>query len=201
MDIMPQMLAPGKCNSHSVTLLWGSEGPLFPTSGYYRIILELNWHLEGVRIRIAGSTSIMVTSPKNDEHARAALKVLSTPDTLMSLAIGGDHLEVGNEVIRAAISHPVLRPHYSLIEAKRLGQRYFGRKPDLKEAAEIVDEETIMSPAEVKRLTKILRNFAKETEKEVVEKMSKVLLDKAKGTTVEDKVEPMIKEIQKQIGE
>lgn len=201
MDIMPQMLAAGQDISHSVTLLWGSEGPLFPTSGYYRIILELKWKLEGVQIRIAGSTSIMVTSPKNDEHARAALKIMSTPDTLLSLAIGGDHLKVGNEVIRAAISHPVLKPHYSLIEAKRVGQRYFNRKPNLKEAAEIVDEETVMSPAEVKRLAKILRNFANETEKKVVEKMSKVLLDKAKGTTVEDKVEHIIKEVQKQIGE
>lgn len=201
LDIMPQTLAPGKCNSHSVTLLWGSEGPLFPTSGYYRIILELKWNLEGVQIRLAGSTGIMVTAPTDDEHARAALKVLSTPDTLLSLAIGGDHLEIGNEVIRAAIGHPVLKPHYSLIEAKRVGQRYFNRKPDLKEAADIVDEETVMSPAEVKRLAKILRNFANETDKDVVEKISKVLLEKAKGTAVEDKVEPMIKEIKKQIGE
>lgn len=195
MDTMPQTLDPGECLSHSMTLLWGSKGPLFPTSGYYRIITELKWHLEGVQIRIAGSTSIMVTSPKNNEHARAALKILSTPDTLLSLAIGGDHLEVGNEVIRAAISHPVLRPHYSLIEAKRVGQRYFNRKPNLKEAAEIVDEETVMSPAEVKRLAKILRNFANETDNDVVEKMSKVLVEKAKGTVVENIVGSMIKEI------
>jgi len=200
MDIMPQTLKAGESISHSVTLLWGTQGPLFPTSGYYRIILELNWHLEGVQIRIAGSTSIMVTSPTDDDHARAALKVLSTPDTLLSLAIGGDHLEVGNEVIRTAISHPVLKPHYSLIEAKRIGQRYFDRKPDLKEASGLVDEETVMSPTEVKRFAKIIRNFANETEKEVVEKISKVLLDKAKGTTVENIVEPMINDIQKHIG-
>ncbi|UCH92624.1 MAG: hypothetical protein JSV88_20330 [Candidatus Aminicenantes bacterium] len=198
MDIMPQTLSPGESINHSVTLLWGTEGPLFPTSGYYRIIIEINWYLEGLRMRIAGSTSVMITSPTDDEHARAALKVLSTPDTLLSLAIGGDHFEVGNEIIRAAISHPVLRHHYSLIEAKRVGQRYFNRKPNLKEAADIVNEETVMSPAEVKRLAKILRNFANETDKDVVEKMSKVLLDKAKGTTVEDMVEPMIKEIQEQ---
>ena len=141
----------------------------------------------------------MVTSPTDDAHARAALKVLSTPDTLLSLAIGGDHLEVGNEVIRAAISHPVLRPHYSLIEAKRIGQRYFDRKPDLKEAAVLVDEKTVMSPAEVKRFAKILRNFANETDTDVVEKMSKIILDKAKGTTVENIVEPMIKKIQEPV--
>jgi hypothetical protein len=117
----------------------------------------------------------------------------------LSLAIGGDHLEVGNKAIQAAVGHPVLKPHYSLIEAKRLGQRYFDRKPDLKEALNIVYEETIMSPAEVKRLAKILRNFANETDKDVVKKMSEVLLDKAKGTTVENKVGPMIKDIQNQM--
>jgi hypothetical protein len=199
MDIMPQTLKAGESISHSVTLLWGTQGPLFPTSGYYRIILELNWHLEGMQIRIAGSTGIMVTSPTDDAHAKAALKILSTQDALMAIAVGGDHLENGYNIIRNAINHPVLKPHYNLIEAKRVGQRFLKRKPDLKKAAEIVDEETVMSPAEVIRLTKILRNFANETDKEVVERMSAVLLEKSRGTTVENLVEPMIREIQKKI--
>jgi hypothetical protein len=194
-DVMPQELPPGESISHSATLLWGTEGPLFPTSGYYRIILELNWHLEGVRIRIAGSAGVMVTPPKDDEHARAALKIFSTPDTILALAVGGDHIEAGNEVIRMAINHPVLKPHYDLVEAKRVGQRFFKRKPNLKETFEMVDEGTVMSPAEVLRFTKILRDFAGETEKEVVEKMSMLLLSKAKGTTVEDMVGNIIKEI------
>jgi hypothetical protein len=115
------------------------------------------------------------------------------------LTIGGDHMKKGYDVIRTAINHPALRPHFNLMEAKRVGQRYFGRKPSLKETSDIVDEDTVMSPAEVIRLTKILGNFARETEKEVVEKMSKTLLFKAKEVAVEDKVEPMIEEIQKQL--
>lgn len=198
-DVMPQTLPPDECMSHSVTLLWGTEGPLFPTSGYYRIVLELNWHLEGVRTRIFGSTSVMITPPKDDEHARAVLKIFSTPDTLLALTIGGDHMKKGYDVIRTAINHPALRPHFNLMEAKRVGQRYFGRKPSLKETADIVDEDTVMSPAEVIRLTKILGNFARETEKEVVEKMSKTLLFKAKEVAVEDKVVTMLKEIQEQL--
>ncbi len=199
MDVMPQTLAPGESISHSVTLLWGTQGPLFPTSGYYRIILELNWYLEGVRMRIAGSTSIMVTSPKDDEHARAALKILSTPESLLALAIGGDHLETGHDVIRAAIKNPVLKPHYDLVEAKRVGQRFLKRKPDLKKAADMVDEETVMSPTEVIRFAKILCNFAKETKKEIVEKILATLRLKAKKLGVEADLETILKEIPEQL--
>ncbi len=194
-DVMPRELPPGESISHSATLLWGTEGPLFPTSGFYRIVLELNWHLEGVRIRISGSTGVMVTPPKDDEHAKAALKIFSNPETLLALAVGGDHLETGNEVIRTAISNRVLKSHYDLVEAKRVGQRFIKRKPNLKETAGIVNKDTVMSPTEVIRLTKILGNFAKETEKEVVEKMSKLLLNKAKGTTVEEKVQEVINDL------
>jgi hypothetical protein len=195
-DVMARELPPGESISHSATLLWGTEGPLFPTSGFYRIILELNWYLEGVRIRISGSAGVMVTPPKDDEHARAALRIFSNPDVLLALAIGGDHIEVGNEVIRNAINHPVLKPHYELMEAKRVGQRFFKRKPSLKETMVMVDESTVMSPTEVIRMAKILRDFAKETEKEVVKKMKKLLVIKAKGTTVEEEVKKILKEVQ-----
>jgi hypothetical protein len=197
-DVMARELPPGESISHSATLLWGTEGPLFPTSGFYRIILDLNWYLEGVRIHISGSAGVMVTPPKDDVHASAALRIFSNPDVLLALAIGGDHIEVGNEVIRNAINHPVLKPHYDLMEAKRVGQRFFKRKPSLKETVGMVDENTVMSPTEVIRMVKILRDFARETEKEVVEKMSKLLLNNAKGTTAEDEVIKILKEVQEQ---
>jgi hypothetical protein len=196
LDIMPQVLKPGQSISHSITMLWGTRGPLFPTSGYYRIVIELSWYLEGVRTLVSGTDSVMVTPPKDDEHARAALRIFSTHDALMAIAIGGDHLEAGYEVIRNAISHPVLKPHYKLIEAKRVGQRYFTRQPNLEETAKMVDEKTVMSPTEVIRLTKILGNFAKETEKKVVDMMSNTLLKKAKEVGVEEEVGKRIKEIQ-----
>ena len=198
MDIMPQELDATQTISHSVTLLWGTEGPLFPTSGFYRIIIEINWYQEGVRFHLNGSTSVMITSPVDEGHAKAALKILSTQDALMAIAIGGDHLETGHEVIRNAINHPALKPHFDLIEAKRIGQRFFTRKPDLEKAADMINEDTVMSPTELVRFTKILRTFAKETGKTVVEKMSKTLLKKARDLAVEDKVDSMIKEIQYQ---
>jgi hypothetical protein len=196
-DVLSQDLQPGQSIAHSATLLWGTEGPLFPTSGFYRVILELNWYLEGVRFRIAGSDGVMVTPPKDNTHARAALKIFSTPNVLLALAIGGDHNEEGYEVIRNAMNHAVLKPHYDLVEAKRVGQNYFReREPKLKDTADIVNEDTVMSPTEVIRLTKILKSSAKETEKDVVKKMSNLLLTKSKGTTVEKIVGDMINEIQ-----
>ncbi|MCX6583874.1 MAG: hypothetical protein NT166_27170 [Candidatus Aminicenantes bacterium] len=191
-EIMPKELEAGKSISHSVTLLWGTQGPLFLTSGYYRIVIELNWHIEGVMVRVSGSTSIMVTPPKDDEQSRAALKIFSTPEAFLALSIGGDHLEEGFDAIHAAAAHPVLMHHYKLFEAKRSGQRFFKRKPDLKQTAEMIDEHTVMAPAEVIRLAKVLRNFVRETEKEVVEKMASILMSKAKEVGVEDKVEAMI---------
>ena len=63
----------------------------------------------------------MVTPPVDDAHAEAALKVLTTPDALLTLALGGDHLDEGIEAIQAALDNPVLRPHFAYIEAKRVG--------------------------------------------------------------------------------
>jgi len=187
-EIKTQELEAGEKINHSVTLLWGTHGPLFLTSGYYRVIIELNWHIDGVMVRVSGSAGIMITPPKDDEQARAALKIFSTPEAFLALSIGGDHLEEGYDAINNAVRHPVLKHHYKLSAAKRSGQRFFKRKPDLKEAVEMIDEETVMSPAELIRFAKILRNFAKETEKEVVEKMSAILLSKAKELDVEEEV-------------
>jgi hypothetical protein len=198
-DLMPKPLPAGGSIPYSATMLWGMEGPFFPTSGYYRIILELNWRTQGMQMRISGNTGVMVTPPKDEKHARAALKIFSTPETLLALAIGGDHLKKGYDAIHTAINNPVLKPHYNLVEAKRVSQRFFDRKPDLKKAADIVDEKTVMSPREVIRLTKILKSFTKETQKEAIEKMSKLLLTKAKEVGVEDEVGTIIKEIQAQM--
>jgi aspartyl-tRNA synthetase len=44
-----------------------------------------------------------------------------------------------------------LRPHYAHIEAKRLAQRFGDRKPDLKAAAELIDSDTVMTSAEIKK--------------------------------------------------
>jgi len=87
----------------------------------------------------------------------AARKVLATPDALLTLALGGDHLENGIEAINAALKNPVLRPHFAYVEAKRLAQRFGNRKGDLKAAASLIDAATVMSPAEFRKAAQIIK--------------------------------------------
>ncbi|MCP4157089.1 MAG: hypothetical protein GY757_55775, partial [bacterium] len=191
-DFRLQELQPGETIQHSVTLLWGTNGPLFPTCGHYRIIIDLTWDLEGTEVNVSGFTSIMVLAPKDEDQARAALKIFSTPESLLTLAIGGDHIETGNRAFHAALHNKELKPHFSLVEAKRLGQRFYDRAPNLKETAKLIDKKTIMSRAEVIRLAKIVAYFAKETDKKVLEKMLDVILFNAKKMGVEDNVRKVL---------
>jgi len=72
------------------------------------------------------------------------------------LAIGGDHLQDGIDAVHAALDSPVLRPHFEVIEAKRVGRRFGRRKADPKAAAELIDAKTVMSGSEVGKIAKIL---------------------------------------------
>jgi hypothetical protein len=188
-DIKLEELPPGEIRTHSLTLLWGTQGPLFPTSGYYRIFLDFSWDMERTRVCISGNTSVMVSPPKDDKHAWAAQKILSTPDILLSLAIGGDHLSEGNEAIQAALNNEELKKHYKIFEAKRVGQRFFNRKPNLEETFTLIQKDTVMSGAEVIRLLKILRDSAKETGKETIIEMLDIIWQKAKEAGVEKEVQ------------
>jgi hypothetical protein len=98
-----------------------------------------------------GEASIVVSAAVDKDHAEAALKVLSTPDTLLTLVLGGDHIRDGIEAIHAALENPILRPHYAYIEAKRLAERFGRRKPNLKAAADLIDDTTITSPLKSKK--------------------------------------------------
>jgi hypothetical protein len=121
-------------------------------AGAYTIRVEARWELNGVEVGVAGTATLMVTSAENESHAEAALAVLSTPDTLLTLVLGGDHLREGIAAIQIALKDPILRPHYSHVEAKRLATRFGRRKADLKAAAELIDDKAVMSPAEIRRV-------------------------------------------------
>lgn len=85
-----------------------------------------------------------------------ALRILSTPDALLTLVLGGDHLTEGIAAIQAALDEPVLRPHYAYIEAKRIGRRFQNRKPDYKEAAKLMEDATVLSPQEAEKAAKMM---------------------------------------------
>lgn len=150
-DIPMATLNPGASIRHSITLLRGAQGALFPMPGAHQIIVEVHWDSGGVEAVVTGMANILVSSTVNEAHAQAALKILSTPDTLLTLAIGGDHLPEGIEAIQTALDNPVLRPHYAYIEAKRVGERFGKRKANLKAAAELISDSTVMSSAEIKK--------------------------------------------------
>jgi hypothetical protein len=184
-DFRLKELPAGEQMNHSITLLWGTQGPLFPASGFYRIIIELRWDYEGAEVRATGRTNIMVRPPEDDEQASAALKIFSTPNSLLALAIGGDHIKKKYEAFDEALQHKHLKPHYALVEAKRLGQFHKHRPPNLEDTAKIIKKDTVMSRAEILRLAKIIiyfeeknkKELEKATIKEALTKLVKILLE------------------------
>src|SRR5262249_46659879 len=84
----------------------------------------------------------------------AALRILSTPDTLFSIAIGGDHLIEGNKAIDFAMRNPILRPHFAIIRAKLhlIGPR----EVKVDEACALIDDKVIMSFDEIDSISQLL---------------------------------------------
>lgn len=189
-EIDLQMLQPGQSLRHSLTLLRGFQGALFPSPGIYQMQVDVTWEVNSYSIRASGETTVMVTPPVDEDHAKAAMQVLSTPDTLLTLAIGGDHLQDGIEAIQAALNNPVLRPHFAYIEAKRLAQRFGQRKADLSAVAQLIDDATIMSPAEIKRAAMLAKsNGAESTTREP---LAEILKSKMKGIDISDEIKDMV---------
>jgi hypothetical protein len=183
-------LKPNESIRHSLTLLRGAQGALFPTPGIYQITVEVHWERETVELVVSGETVVMVSTPVDEAHTQAALKILSTPDTLLVLALGGDHLTAGIEAIQTATKNPVLRPHYAYIEAKRLGERFGKRKANLQAASELIDDSTVMSPAEIKRAAGLVK--AESAESEPRKRIGKVLKSKTRNLNVGDDIKELV---------
>jgi hypothetical protein len=150
----------------------------------------LTWDAGGFLVQLSGETSVMVTPPLDEDHARAALKVLTTPNALVTLVLGGDHLTDGIEAIQAGVKNPVLKPHFAYIEAKRLAQRFGERKANLKAAAELITDETVMSPGEIKKAAKLIKTEG--TDKVAGKSIAKVLRSKVKPLDASDEVKVMV---------
>lgn len=150
-------LSPQERISDSLTLLRGPQGALFAQPGAHRIIVEVHWDTIGLEASVTGHTDVMVTSAVDTAHAEAALKVLSTPDALLTLVLGGDHLPEGIQAIETALDNATLKPHFAYIQAKRVGRRFGKRKANLREAARLIDQSTVMSPAEIARAAEMVK--------------------------------------------
>ncbi len=143
-----------------MTLLRGADGALFPMPGPYSIGVQGEWEVDGVPFRVAGEAYVMVLAALDQAHAEAALQIISTPDVLLTVAIGGDHLEEGIVAISVALANDVLRPHFAYIEAKRLASPFQRRSPDLGRAADLIDASTVMSAAELEKAARLLEAAA-----------------------------------------
>lgn len=146
-------LAPGESIGYDLTLLRGAEGALFPAGGLYEIIVEVSWEVEEVEAVVAGRASILVTGAESASHAASAHYMLATPDAHLVLALGGEHLEEGIEAIHAALDDAVLRPHYAVIEARRIANldQRGGRKVRA-DVQNLIAADTVMSQSEREKL-------------------------------------------------
>lgn len=166
-DEQLDILKVGKSIQSDLTLLRGKEGALFPNAGMYTIQVILHWDVDGFPVEIKSSATVMVTPVVDEAHAIAAMKTLSTPDLLLTLAFGGDHLKDGVEALHVALKNKTLRPHYSYTESKRIAKPYFKRKADLKKAAEMITTDTVMSKTEVSKAKILFKDLEAPAKKSV----------------------------------
>lgn len=185
-------LAPGSSMEHAVTLLRGPEGALFPSPGAYRVAIEVRWEIGGLQLAVQGEGTVMVTPPVDDRHAAAALRILSTPDAVVTLALGGDHLTEGVAAIQAGLDNDVLRPHYAVVEAKRLGRRFGKRKADIPAASRLLDENAVASHAELKSIAALLE-YAAGAPSDAKAELGQRILRRAKAAGIADEVAAMVK--------
>lgn len=152
-------LKPKESVIKSLTLLRGGDGALFPTTGVSRISFTLRWALPLdkanplPKVVVHGSTTVFVTEAHTAAHAKAAHKVLTTPDTHLVLALGGTHRASGFEAVETAVGDGDLGPHWSVVKAKALakaGKCEYGRQL-LKD-----NQKCVMSDDEKQKLEQLL---------------------------------------------
>jgi hypothetical protein len=151
-DSAYKVLAPGEEAIASITLLRGAEGALFASTGLYNISVEVKWDVEDAVASVVGYTTVLVTGPKDASHAAAAHKLLACPDAHLVLVFGGDHLKDGISAIQAALKDDTLRPHYAVVEARRLATRFEDREPDIDAAKKLVEGNIVVTKSENQKL-------------------------------------------------
>ena len=96
----------------------GGDGALFPISGVSEISVTLRWALPSAgetgllpEAAVQGSTTVFVTGASTASHAKAAHKLLTTPNTHLVLALGGTHFKDGLEAVELGAGNDVLGKH------------------------------------------------------------------------------------------
>jgi hypothetical protein len=145
-------LKPKEAAHSSVTLLRGSQGALFPMAGTYRIKVNAAWEDAGSAVSLSGTTEVQITPAVDDSHRVAAMKLLSTPDTLLAFALGREYLVEGSEAVEIALANEVLRPHFLSIPIKEDALKK-GKEPN----RSLFDADSVLSLSEIIRIVTLLR--------------------------------------------
>lgn len=155
-----EVLKAGASIYADITLLRGSEGALFPSSGLHQVEIDVTWEMDKMPVRVSAQVPIIVTPPVDDSHAKAALATLTAPDLLLTLAFGGDHLDEGVVALQTAMSDKTLAPHFAVVEGKRVGRRFGNRRANPKAAIQCISTDAVMSPSEVWHMATIAKELA-----------------------------------------
>ena len=181
-------LKPGGSMSADITLLRGAEGALFPAPGLHTITVDVAWDMDGMPVRASGTAPTMITPPVDDSHAKAATTTLTSPDLLLTLAIGGDHLDDGISALETAMADKTLAPHFAVVKAKIEGRRFGKRKADPAKAIKAVPKDAVLTPSEVERVAAIAMEMDKPAMTKAVKDIMPALKKAAAGDASAEKV-------------
>ncbi|MBL9139946.1 MAG: hypothetical protein JNK85_29005 [Verrucomicrobiales bacterium] len=155
-----EVLGPGKAATGSISLLRGPDGALFGEPGPCQVTVKLDWFDQGKRLALFGTTEVKVSTWIDDDHRKAATRLITTKDTLAGFAIGGDGFADGNQAINVALANPILRPHFAIISFRRRirdSATQVGNLGHLLREFCLGDENSfLLADAEVRRLTDLL---------------------------------------------
>jgi hypothetical protein len=141
--------------TYAMTLLRGAQKSLFPMAGDHCVKVRATWQCNGNLVCLDDQTTVHVAAPVDENHRASALKILSTPDTLFSVAIIGDHVIEGNDAIASTMTHPVLGPHFAIIRAKLLLTG--PNNPDPEGACDLINDNAVMSFDEIDSVCQLLQ--------------------------------------------
>jgi hypothetical protein len=148
------VLAPSETRTYTMTLLRGAQKALFPMAGNHRVKVTANWQCGADTVYLQNETTVRVTPAVDHKHRAAALKILSTPDTLLNLAIVGDQFTEGTNAIDAALDNPILAPHFALLRAKLFLVGPINKNPNA--ACDLIDDTNVMSFDEIDSVSDLL---------------------------------------------
>lgn len=115
----PGGLERGESQCHTMTLLRGNTGALFPREGTHRVRVQVEWSRAGRIVSAHGETSVEVTPPADSPQRVAAVRILNTPRALFALAMGDPQDPATEAALRECFEDRFLGPHYRIIEIKR----------------------------------------------------------------------------------